>query len=486
MLKRLPGVALLASLYLLLGVGAARAGGATVSPVDGSTVNVNLQSLAGAMAATSTSTFLSVQDGAGSTGTVGYAVLGASLPVSLQNVDEYGRLSVRQGASNIDLFNRIRVSFPYTIFESQSEYGLDSYLWTSSTTGNSVVVAVSSESSTQLSVSTMTTDRAASQTKLYYRYQPGKSQLIMLTGSFPSPKNGVVARMGYFDDFNGVYIQYSTSGLQAVIRSTSTGVLTETIVSTANWSGDSLNGRGPSDFVIDPSSSNIYFIEVQWLGVGGVRVGIVNDGDLIIGHDFSNNNNRLSTYMSTANLPVRYEIKNTTVTNSGTSMRQICATIVSEGGQVPFGVRFATTTIASTSVSTLSPVLSIRLKTNFKGKTNRGQVALNKFTIYVSGGADVIYSIIQGGSLAGAAFADIDSDSIAQADVSATSITGGHTIETGIAPGGKLQEILAYDQSKFPLTLSFDGTVSDTISIVAVSVAGGTATRAAMVWDEIR
>ena len=73
---------------------------------------------------------------------------------------------------------------------------------------------------------------------------------------------------------------------------------------------------------------------MQWLGVGRVRVGFNINGVIYYAHYFNNANNLGSVYMSTPNLPVRYEVSST---GGSVTLDQICCTVQSEGGNSQMG-----------------------------------------------------------------------------------------------------------------------------------------------------
>jgi hypothetical protein len=90
--------------------------------------------------------------------------------------------------------------------------------------------------------------------------------------------------------------------LKIVRRTYTSGSPVDTEISQSSWNGDKLDGTGASGFTLDPSKSNILFIDIEWLGVGSVRVGFVINGQLITAHTFNNANSLTTVYMQTANL----------------------------------------------------------------------------------------------------------------------------------------------------------------------------------------
>jgi len=98
-----------------------------------------------------------------------------------------------------------------------------------------------------------------------------------------------------------------------------------------------MNGTGSSGITLDFTKSQILFIDFEWLGVGRVRMGFVIDGAIYYCHEFNHANNLTGVYMSTPNLPIRYEIANDG--NGGAAaLEHICASVISEGGQQQNGI----------------------------------------------------------------------------------------------------------------------------------------------------
>jgi len=142
--------------------------------------------------------------------------------------------------------------------------------------------------------------------------------------------------VGLFGANDGVFFENDGTFNYFVIRSGSTGV--EERVRQDAWNGDRLNGAGgaanPSGYTLFPDRTQIMHADVEWLGVGSVRVGFIINGAFIICHTFNHSNQPGNTkvYMTTATLPIRYEITNTGTTSGNSMMTQICSSVISEGG----------------------------------------------------------------------------------------------------------------------------------------------------------
>jgi hypothetical protein len=271
-----------------------------------------------------------------------------------------------------DAFGRLRVSNPYTLFETQARY-FDHGQFASNIAGVANVVYVSNQSSYQLNVGSAEGDSVLRETLKPFPYQPGKSQLTLNTFCMNTPKTNLRQRVGLFDANDGVFFENDGTYNYFVIRSASTGV--EERVRQDAWNVDQLNGTGPvtnpSGYTLYPDRTQIMFADVEWLGVGSVRVGFVINGGYVICHIFNHANQVGNTkvYMTTATLPVRYEITNTGATTGNSMMTQICSTVVSEGGFQLSGTgnpRAASHLIGSPvrlpNDQTFLPIMSIRLK----------------------------------------------------------------------------------------------------------------------------
>jgi len=245
----------------------------------------------------------------------------------------YGN-TVINGNTGTDAFGRTRISEPFTLFDSQNRY-LDGNQFASKTAGAGSVTYQANSSSFALSVGTASGDSVIRQCRTVQVYQPGKSLLVMDTFAMGTLQTGLRQRVGYFTSGNGVYFEADGEDLYMVIRSSVTGSVVETRIAQSNWNQDSMDGTGPSGITLDPTKTQIFWTDIEWLGVGSVRVGFVINGIFYICHVFNHANIDSTVYMTTATLNCRYEITNTATTASSATMQQICSTVISEGGYNP-------------------------------------------------------------------------------------------------------------------------------------------------------
>ena len=233
-------------------------------------------------------------------------------------------------SGSVDAFGRARVSEPYTLFDSSLRYSKQTNLWYEATTGSASTSYLTNESSLSLIVNTASGDTALRRTKRNMPYQPGKSLMIMQSFCGATPAAGVIQEVGYFDDNNGVMVRASGTTLQFVVRSKASGSVVEDVVNQSSWN---INTFSDLNF----GKINIFIVDLEWLGVGRVRVGFVIDGEIKWCHEFNHANVNSTVYMTTAILPLSYRIYNETAQLTSHTLKQICCTAISEGGYEPTG-----------------------------------------------------------------------------------------------------------------------------------------------------
>ena len=275
-----------------------------------------------------------------------------------------------------DAFGRLRIASPFTLFDSSHRFA-DNGLWSTSNTAGGTYAFVTNQSTIDMTVNNAADAEVVRETNKVFSYQPGKSLLIMNTFAMATPKANLRQRVGYFGAQNGVYLENDGTTNYLVLRSYTSGQIAETKVAQANWNIDKFDGLGYSGQGSEPahttgldvSKTNIFWMDVEWLGVGDIRCGFVVDGKFVVAHVFHNDNRNTIPYMTTASLPLRYEIKNIAGTSGSSTLKQICSTVISEGGYELYGSQQAVGTTVTAPVDlptagTYYPVVSIRLKSN--------------------------------------------------------------------------------------------------------------------------
>jgi len=375
--------------------------------------------------------------------------------------------------NNFDAFGRLRVSQPFTLFDSQNRYAADPSFDTS-LTGSGTSTFLANESAVSLAVTTASGDKVIRQTKRYFPYQPGKSLALLTTFVMAAGKANLRQRVGYFDSNNGLFLQRNGTELSFIIRTYTGGSADDTrkVVQSA-WNGDPLDGSGASGITLDTTKAQILFADFEWLGVGSVRVGFVIDGQYITAHTFDNANEVTSVYMQTATLPLRIEIENTAATASSSSMKQICSTVISEGGYEQTSVeRVARRSTTLTGIGTsFVPLVSIRLASD-----SLGAVILPKqVRVLPIANGEYEIALVRNATLTGASY-DTTTFASVDFDVTATAMSGGDIVLNEYATASNQAGAQAQNDLLYNFDMQLGATIAGTSDVytVAVRILSGT------------
>jgi len=389
----------------------------------------------------------------------------------------------------IDAFGRQRVSNPLTLFDSSHRYK-DNGLWSTSTASGGTAVFSPNEGLVNLNVNTTNGSQVLRETTKVFSYQPGKSLLVFNTFVMAPAQSNLRQRVGYFGTDNGIYLQLNNQTSSFVERSLVTGLVTETVVNQSAWNVDSLDGTGPSGVVLDLTKAQIMFMDIEWLGEGTVRVGFIIDGVFLLCHKFNHANYIVSTYITTASLPLRYEITNTGVTANSSTLKQVCSTVISEGGYELRGAQQAVGTPITTPKSlavagTYYPVVSIKLRAGYQDAV----VILTALSIM--GVATGIYNwkVVATGTTTGGAWVPAGVNSAVEYNITGTSFAGGRTLASGFLTSSTQSsvnlDILKEALFSFQLERdSFTGT-SYELSLIVSASTNTELIYSSMDWEEV-
>lgn len=384
---------------------------------------------------------------------------------------------------SLDAFGRYRVSEPVNIFDSKQIADSQPLFWDDAETAGSGTSSTfnTGQASTTIAVANLTIGTRVRQSKRWFNYQPGKSQLIFMTFVLGAAATGITRRVGQFETSNGLFLEQDGNGLAVVRRTGTSGVPVDNRVVQADWNLDTLDGSGPSGgnpsgITLNPAASQILIIDYEWLGVGSVRLGFVINGQIIYCHQFNNANALSLVYMGSPNLPLRYEISNDGA-GPAAGLVHICAQVSSEGGQQRTGIDFSVsrgaTALRTLNNSNLYPLIAIRLQSTYRFAT----VIPRDLNVMVTSTAAYRWALLMNPTVVGTAFGFTPvANSAIEADVSrtnATTVTGGTQLATGY---GQAQQT---GQSDFNLgnDIALGSTiagVSDVLVLAAQRVTGTT------------
>ena len=419
-----------------------------------------------------------------------YAPLSA---LKVYNTNPVTQVTTLPQPTQLDAFGRLRVSSPMTLFYSSHRYR-DNNLWSTLSANGGSVSFNASQGLMELNVTNTAGASAIRETTKVFSYQPGKSLLVMNTFVMASSATNLRQRVGYFGGQNGIYFQLDDGNISIVKRSIVTGSIVESVISRSNWNGDKLDGTGSSGIVLDITKAQIFWMDIEWLGVGTVRVGFCINGQFIVCHSFHHANIIDSTYITTASLPLRYEIINKAATGGSKTLKQICSTVISEGGYELRGLQQAvsipiTAPRTFAVAGTFYPIISIRLKDS--PDRLDGIVILTALSILGGGnGIDYNWQVRASGTTTGGSWVDAGVDSAVNYNITGTSYAGGRILASGFLNAANQAspnlDILKEALFKFQLERNnLTKTPFELTLVAAAGTANSSAMFASMDWEEV-
>lgn len=388
-------------------------------------------------------------------------------------------------AATTDAFGRLRTSAPATIFDAKTLFDAQPLLFDNDVAGTGSILYVFDRAATELTSGTGAGagNSAIRQTRRYFNYQPGKSQLIFITFNAYGAEAGCTKEVGYFDDDDGAILRIEGGGAVSIVRRTSTsGAPVDNVVAQSAWNRDKLDGTGPSGITLDLTKVQIMVVDFEWLGVGVMRVGFDIGGQIIYAHEFKQANLGTEVYMRTPNLPVRWQVVNSGTPGTDPKLDAICCSVQSEGGLNPIATKRSSDrgidTVASIG-TTLYPLFSFRLK----AASNRATVFPDTFNVLATGAGDYRWAVMlfpRGSGLGTATVWTSQTNSAVEVNTDRTTITApgsgivlasgyGSSTNQSIQPlsQGDLASVLA-------LGTDIDGTTDEIV--LAVQTLSGTNT----------
>ena len=393
--------------------------------------------------------------------------------------------------TNFDAFGRLRVSEPFTLFDSSHRFA-DNGLWSTGTATGGTAAFNAAQGLVDLDVTAASGSEVVRETTKVFSYQPGKSLLVLNTFVMSPAKTNLRQRVGYYGAANGYYLELNDSTVSFIERSFVTGAVVNTPVAQASWNVDPMNGSGPSGITLDLTKAQILFMDLEWLGVGTVRIGFVVNGNFYVCHKFHHANIIATTYITTASLPARYEITNTGATSGASTLKQICSTVLSEGGYTLNGLQQAIgipiTTPRNLSVAgTFYPIVSIRLKTS----PNRldAIVICTAISLMATTAGDYNWQVVASGTTTAGTWNSAGVNSAVDYNILGTGLTGGRILASGFlnATNQVSTQVDILKEALFKTQLERDGLTStpyELTIVVATNNAGGDVL-ASMDWEEI-
>lgn len=203
---------------------------------------------------------------------------------------------------------------------------------------------------------------------------------------------------------------------------------TETFTAQADWNIANLTGNSDNSHNITPALGNVYQIRYQWLGYGAVKFYIEDPftGVFDLVHIIRYANTATVPVIRNPTLPVHFEAANTT-NNTAIVVKTASVAAFIEGVVSDNGLRGGVNVDGSASVASTTsevPVVSLRVKDVFQGRTNRATVSVSDIEVTVDMTGISTLRFYVGGTLTAPLFADfLTTSSVVETDSAATAFS---------------------------------------------------------------
>lgn len=369
-----------------------------------------------------------------------------------------------------------RVSPLQQIFASAQPFDKDNLLFDESLTGGATSTFNANQALVDMTVTTASGDAAIRQSRYYIPHPAGSSIVAFMRAVFGSAATNVTKRIGLFDDDNGFFVEQTSSGVRVTRRSKVTGSVVDVSVEQASWNLDPLDGTGASGHTLDIANINTLVVD---LSSGVCRMGFILGGTIVNCHEFIIDNVLTLPGTAARALPIRFSIRNTD-TSAGATLKQVSATAYGDFDLREFGIIASAGTNFDTSTMPAgsdSPLVSVRLKSTHA----RGLLYPVFFDLYTTQSRNLRARIVVGGTISGGSWSSVST--AAEANTTATSLTGGNTIWTSYLDSdvsGKSEHI----QPSVLVSSNISGT-PEPLTLMVGSVSSTAAVGGGLNWREI-
>ena len=385
---------------------------------------------------------------------------------------------------------RMKVSSYTTGFFSTFQHNTSTDVWDQQLTTGGTVTWDSNLCAIIASVTSTQGSKVIRQTRNVMRYVPGRPAEFSSSFVFGAPVTGIRKRIGMFDENNGFYLEQAINGTYyCVVRSKSTGIITETRISQSDWNIDKLDGLGKSCFILNKEAVQLVLVDYEWYGAGSITFCFVIQDERVPVHSFYTANINSIPWASTPFIPMRIEVENVS-SSSSNYMIHISQCHSQEASSdnlgYPLSIANPITGYSMTTGGVFYPIISIRLKSS----TLNSVVIPMYLRAATLDNTFIFYRLILNATLTGAVWTNHPSvTSSIQYDVSSTSFTGGTISNQGFSSSGYNDELVLNDRQEnanYQLGRSSLGTVSDILTIVMSAVTANKNGVATLNWVEQR
>ena len=383
--------------------------------------------------------------------------------------------------------NRLKTSPFQTVFFNTFQYGKETDVWDERLVGIATATWNQYSSNVTMQVGVTTGSKIIRQTKNVMRYIPGRPATLAFAIRLDTPQVGIRRRFGLFDDYNGTFFENDGLTYSYVIRSTVSGITTETRVYRDDWNGEKFDGNGWTGVTADPTKQQMISINYEWYGAGIVEFAWLMKNETVVSHTFENSNTNPGVWCSTPFLPIRLEIENVTGVAGTHYMYQGSNSLIQEGEPEKLGTLLSIsnpiTGTTMTSNDIFYPIISIRLKSS----SLTGVMLLRSLQAATNDNTNVYWKLLLNATNTGGTWVNHpDPNSFMQYNITETATTGGSDLLSGFVIDGNGTLVDLDIKAALQLGRSGIGTISDTYTLACASPNTGKKALAVLNWIEQR
>lgn len=180
----------------------------------------------------------------------------------------------------------------------------------------------------------------------------------------------------------------------------------DTWVPQASWNGDRLDGTGTSGVLIDPTKFQVWQIDIQYLGAGGVTFSCEvdvpgNNKTFEVVHEFRFPNTLTSSSLRIPSFPITFAAYSTGAV-AATSVESCSAAVFLQGPHIETGNRGCEWgSKAGYAATTYIPFFTLQNPKVFAGQVNQCEIVLESCYFAVDHNNPVIFVILYNATLSG-------------------------------------------------------------------------------------
>lgn len=314
-------------------------------------------------------------------------------------------------------------------------------------------------------------------------YRPGLNSFAEFTAAFDPYRSGTTQECGTFDVGGNGYSLSINSEDKLVVNHYRSGTLISSVaqgsVPGEGFAFDQLDGTGLSGFTANPQHMNLFRIIYGYLGIAPAVLEIY--GGTMLGWipfhivETINTTNRL--IIEDPHLPITFKVTSDGTNNvamlSGSWLGGSIGTLRSHSENSQFSADVSKTALTGTVT-----LLSIRVKSTFKTKTNKIPVDLHEISAGITSNKPNIVHLILNGTLTGGSFSDVDTNSCVEFDTTGT-VSGGRKLRSwGVEQDGTLNS--NFEEGEVRIV------ADDILSVVLITAGTNVDVNAGLHWDELR